>query len=170
MNLTPDERLRKIESYGAGFDQLTQVLDEIPKAVWKFKPSPKDWSIHEVVIHLADSESNSMARFRRPIAEPGSTVMAYDQDVWASSLYYESQRTDTALATLKAVRQSTFEMLKLLPESVWSNTIQHPENGAMTLDDVLLLYEAHIPGHIRQIRENYDRWLAQNPSRRTKGI
>jgi hypothetical protein len=165
MNLTPDERRRKIESYAAGFDELMQVLDEIPKAMWMFKPSPVDWSIHEVIIHLADSESNSMVRFRRPVAEPGSSVMAYDQDAWTDSLYYALQSTDTALATLKAVRQSTSEMLRLFPESVWSNVIQHPENGTMTLDDVLLLYEAHIPGHIRQIRENYDRWLAQQSAK-----
>ncbi len=50
------ERNEKIELYGNGFAMLVEVLKDIPPEMWQFKPEPKEWSIHEVIIHLADSE------------------------------------------------------------------------------------------------------------------
>ena len=33
----------------------------------------------------------------------------------------------------------------------------------MTLDDWLLVYEAHIPEHLAYMSENYHAWRAQHP-------
>ncbi len=49
--------------------------------------------------------------------------------------------------------------MKSLPEAFWSNTAYHPENGNMTLDDWLDVYERHVPEHIQQMSENYEAWL-----------
>jgi hypothetical protein len=158
MPLTPNERHQKIESYGLGVAQLTDALPRFPVEMWTFKPSPRDWSIHEIIIHLADSETNSYGRFRRAIAEPGSSVFAYDQDVWAIQMDYHAQSTDLALSVLKAVRASIYALLKMQPDEVFANWVMHPENGRVTLDDILTTYEAHIPGHIRQMEDNYEVW------------
>ena len=48
------ERNEKIELYGKGFSMLVEVLKDIPREMWKFKPTPTEWSIHDVIIHLAD--------------------------------------------------------------------------------------------------------------------
>ena len=58
------ERNKKIELYGKGFDLLLETLQDIPREMWKFKPQPKEWSVYEVLIHLADSESNAALRAR----------------------------------------------------------------------------------------------------------
>ena len=54
-----EERNEKIELYGHGYDMLIETLKEVPQEMWKFKPEPKEWSVHEVLVHLADSESNA---------------------------------------------------------------------------------------------------------------
>jgi hypothetical protein len=126
--------------------------------MWKFKPSPERWSVHEIVIHLADSEVNSYARCRKFIAEPGSSVMAYDQNIWTSSLKYHQQNAQDALKLFRWLRHNTFQLIKSLPESVWSYTVQHPENGLMTMDNWLDVYERHTRGHIGQMKKNYDEW------------
>jgi hypothetical protein len=68
-----DKQVRdeKIELYGRGFGMLVEVLKDIPREMWQFKPEPKEWSIHEVIIHLADSESNAALRARMLIVDPG---------------------------------------------------------------------------------------------------
>jgi len=76
------ERNEKIELYGCGYDNLIEALKDIPPEMWKFKPAPEEWSIHEVLIHLADSESNAALRARKLIVEPGGTLMGYDQEKW----------------------------------------------------------------------------------------
>jgi hypothetical protein len=82
------ERNEKIELYGRGYDLLLETLKDIPREMWKFKPAPKEWSVYEVLVHLADSESNAALRARKLIVEPGGTLMGYDQEQWAIDLDY----------------------------------------------------------------------------------
>ena len=106
------ERNDKIELYGNGFAMLVEVLKDIPREMWQFKPEPTEWSIHEVIIHLADSESNAALRARKLIVEPGGTLMGYDQDTWANELNYHEQDIEDALEVTRLARKTTYELLK----------------------------------------------------------
>jgi hypothetical protein len=156
--MTSEERKQKIESYGSAYNQLVEALKQFPPEMWQFKPSPDHWSIHEIVVHIADSEANSYIRCRRFIAEPGQAVMAYDEQGWATNLRYHDQSTDEALELFKWLRLKSYPLIRSLPEAVWSNTVYHPENGTMILDDWLDIYERHIPEHVAQMQVNYEAW------------
>jgi len=41
-----------------------------------------EWSVHEIIIHLADSETNAALRARKLAIEPNGMIMAHDQDYW----------------------------------------------------------------------------------------
>lgn len=156
------ERQQLIEKYGRAYEDFVAALNAIPKEAWLFKPQPNEWSVHEVVIHLADSETNSYLRARRLIAEPGQILMAYDQDVWANELDYHSQSTEDALAVLKGVRQMTYDLIKDLPDEVWENTAVHPEfEQPYSFDLWLKIYADHPYVHIEQIQNNYKLWQAE---------
>jgi hypothetical protein len=160
--MTPDERLQKIEAYGNAYDYLVEALTQFPKELWQYRPAPDDWSIHELIIHIADSEANSFIRCRRAVAEPGSAALGYDEAQWARALNYHAQSTDDALLLFKWLRGNTYSLIKMLPEAAWSQTIVHSENGVMTLDDWLTVYTAHVPEHVEQMQRNYEAWLAAN--------
>jgi len=153
------ERNEKIELYGRGFSLLKAALAEVPTEAMKFKPEPKEWSVHEVLIHLADSESNAALRARKLIVEPGGTLMGYDQDKWAVELDYHDQSTEDALETLRLARKTTYELLKKQPDEVFSHSVKHPQyDEPYTFEKWLNIYSAHIPGHIEQIRNNHKIW------------
>lgn len=156
--MTQDDRKQKIESFGKGFNAISETLKNLPKEMWKFKPSPKEWSVHEIIIHLADSEANSYIRCRRFIAETGNTVMAYDQDLWANKLNYHDQNPDDALELFRLLRVMTYNMIKDLPEKTWANVIYHPENGLMSMDEWLNIYEEHPYKHAGQMKRNFEKW------------
>lgn len=153
------ERNEKIELYGNGFNMLVAVLKDIPREMWQFKPEPNEWSIHEVIIHLADSETNAALRARMLIVEPGGTLMGYDQDAWANTLNYHEQDLQDALEILHFARKTTYELLKKQPDEVFEHIVIHPEyKEPYTFDNWLDIYSAHIPGHIEQIMNNYKIW------------
>ena len=155
------ERQLKIQRYGNAYQQLVETIREFPAEMWQFRAAPDGWTIHEILVHIADSEANSYIRCRRAIAEPGSTVMGYDDPVWAKSLRYHERSTDDALELFKWLRRCSYMLIKDLPASVWSQTIQHSESGTMTLEDWLNIYEDHIPAHIDQMRQVHAAWAAQ---------
>jgi len=153
-----EERQSKIELYGRAYEILVEALKEFPKEMWSFQPSPDDWSIHELIVHIADSEANSFVRCRRLIAEPGSAVLGYDEMRWSKALKYAEQSADDALELFKWLRLTSYNLIRNLPESAWSNTIEHSENGTMTFDDWLDVYERHVPEHVDQMRRNFEAW------------
>ena len=153
------ERTEKIEAYGRGFDLLTATLAEIPKEAWKYKPSPTDWSPHEIVVHMADSESMAALRLRKLIVEPGTTLMAYEESKWADSLHYLEHNREDALQVIKYARQTTYRLLKSLPEDVFSHSVIHPEyDEPYTFERWLNIYNKHIPDHIEQIKNTVALW------------
>ena len=153
------ERKQLIESYGKASSLLKNALPKFPKEMWRWKPAPEKWSIHEIIIHLADSEVNSYLRCRRFIAEPGGGVYAYDENKWEKHLNYHEQDTDDALALFDLLRKTSFELIKKVPDETWETaTIMHSENGLMRFTDWLKVYEEHIPVHIRQMERNLEAW------------
>src|SRR5574342_22186 len=103
--MNKQKRDEKIELYGNGYDMLIKTLKDIPRAMWKFKPEPKEWSVHEVLVHLADSESNAALRARKLIVEPGGILMGYDQDKWTIELDYHDQSYADSLEIVRLVRK-----------------------------------------------------------------
>ena len=153
------ERNEKIELYGRGYDMLLDTLNDIPKEIWKFKPEPTEWSVHEVLVHLGDSESNAALRVRKLIVEPGGMLMGYDQDKWANELDYHDQSYEDALEVLRLVRKTTYALLKKQPDEVFTHSVKHPEyDEPYTFEKWIDIYSGHIPGHIEQIKNNYKIW------------
>lgn len=159
--MTSEERARKIESYGNAYTVLVDALKRFPQEMWRFRDSHGCWSIHEHIVHITDSGANSYVRCRRFIAEPGESLAGYDENQWAVALDYHNQETEEALELFKSLRLKSYTLIKSLPEKVWSNTAYHPEDGEMSLDEWLDVYERHIPEHIQYMQENYDAWVGE---------
>jgi hypothetical protein len=157
--MNQQERNEKIEQYGRGFDLLTAALAEVPRVAWAFKPAPTEWSVHEIIVHMADSESMAALRVRKLIVEPGSTLMAYEEAKWADALNYLGQSADDALQVIKMARQTTYNLLKTLPDEVFSHSVTHPEYSELyTFDKWLNIYSRHIPDHVEQLKNAYRVW------------
>jgi hypothetical protein len=154
-----NERNDKIELYGHGFDLLTAALVYVPKKAWEFKPSSTEWSVHEIIVHMGDSESMAALRLRKLIVEPGSTLMGYEEAKWAGALNYQIQDAEDSLQIIKYARLTTYRLLKTLTGEVFTHTVTHPENNEpYTFDSWLNIYSKHIPDHIVQIKNSVDTW------------
>ena len=151
----------KIEQYGSGFGLLAATLAEVPREAWSYRPAPDEWSVHEIIVHMADSESMSALRARKLIAEPGSMLMGYDEANWADALDYKEQSAEDALEIIRLARQSTYMLLKRQPDEVFTHSVIHPEypDDPYTFEDWLNIYARHIPDHIDQLKRSYLAWV-----------
>lgn len=157
--MTQQERTTFIQSYGNAYNILLQALKEFPKQMWQWKPAPEKWSVHEIIIHIADSEANSFVRCRRFIAEPGSGVYGYDENKWAKNLNYHSQNVEESIELFRLLRKASFDLIKTVSDKTWQTaTVQHSENGEMNFEQWLKVYEEHIPVHIKQMKRNLEAW------------
>lgn len=154
------ERNQLIKDFGDAPDHLEACLSKIPQDIWKWKLSEERWSIHENIIHLADSEANAFIRLRRLMAEPGKDVIAYDQDGWVVKCDYHSQSTEDALEVYRGLRRMSLQLLKNMPEDCWEHSVKHPEHGLLGMEKWLQLYSSHT--HIGHINRTYTQWKKAN--------
>ena len=157
-----EERAARIETYGTAYQQLISALEQFPREMWQYRPAPDRWTIHEIIVHITDSEANSYVRCRRFLAEPDSAILGYDENRWARELRYEEQSADDALELFRLLRKTSYVLISDLPETVWSNLAYHSENGPMTLDDWLKVYARHVSDHVEQMQAVYEMWVDQN--------
>jgi hypothetical protein len=120
------------------------------------KPKKDGWNPRQVIHHLADSESQSCARLKRLIAEPGSVIQGYDENKWADALTlgYKELPIENSLALFKASRAVSVEIIKRLTVEQLSNAGIHTESGAYDVRKWLKSYINHPKDHAKQLLAN----------------
>ena len=117
------------------------------------KPKQDGWNARQVIHHLADSESQSCARLKRLVAEPGTTIQGYDENLWAVApqLGYESAPVENSIAVFAAVRAGSLDIVKRLEESDLEKSGVHTEAGQYTIAKWLEGYTNHPKDHGDQL-------------------
>jgi hypothetical protein len=161
VSLTPQERESRIQQYAAGPSKLRQAVAHVPKDALQWRPAPGEFSVHEIVCHCADCETNAHVRIRYLIAEKDPVIIGYDPDNWASRFDYHSHPLELALATVDAVRANTAALLRRLPEKAWESVGTHTESGRYTAEDWLMIYSEHLEEHVAQINSVLEAWSKQ---------
>jgi len=156
--MTPDERGSLIRRYADGPDQLEAAIAEVPVEALTWRPAPGNWSVHEVAVHCADSETNSHMRLRYLLGEERPTIVGYDQDRWAQVMDYHAHLMDAALLAVRAARANTVPLLRRLGEAQWTRQGTHSETGTYGVEEWLRIYAEHLEVHARQVRRNLAAW------------
>jgi hypothetical protein len=162
MPFSAEERALRIDRYARGPALLKEALDRVPEEARRWKPSPERWSVHEIVCHCADSETNGAGRIRYLLAEESPTVVGYDEAHWARALDYHALPLDTAFQCVAAVRAHTAALIRQVPGGAWSREGRHTESGPYKAEDWLRVYSEHLEKHAGQIDRTYQAWQAEH--------
>ncbi len=163
MPLTPSETADLIAQYAAGPDVLRAALAGVPADAMQWRPAEAEWSVHEIIVHCADSETASAHRIRVLVAEPDPLIVGYDQAAWARLLDYHARSIDVALEAVAAARASTAEFIRALSPEAWTRSGRHTESGHFTAEDWLRIYAVHLHDHADQIAANVAAWSVSLP-------
>lgn len=152
-----------LERFRRGPEVVAAALTGAAGAEVDFRPSPEQWSVRQIVAHLSDSEMAAALRFRGIIAEDEPAIQQTDQNAWAEKLDYGKRKYSNSLETFRRIRGENHELLKDLPEDVYSRGGIHSVRGRLTLLDLLRIYAGHAEKHAMQIRRVREAWKAAKP-------
>lgn len=110
------------------------------------------WTLRQVVHHLADSHVNSYTRFRLALTENHPTIKPYDEGKWAELEDARTMPVEVSLTLLDAIHERWVKLLRSLSPPDFERTIDHPENGTMTIDQLLAMYAWHGEHHVAHVR------------------
>lgn len=148
---------RLLTAYAEGPTRVRSSIEGLTEHELRARSRGADrWSIHEIILHCADSEVQGTLRIRKVWSEPGSLLSYYDQDIWVREIDYMregSEARDRALQLLALLREHTLPLLERATTEDWAKTGNHPEYGLITLRNLLELYADHTERHVEQILE-----------------
>jgi hypothetical protein len=147
-----DEQTRQnlVDRYKDGYRVVREAVGEATDAELDARPAPGKWTAREIVHHLADSEMTSAIRLRMLIAQDRPTIVGYDEEVFARTLYY-NRPIQASLSALEAARRSTAEILDRLTPDQWRREGTHTESGPYSVERWLEIYADHAHNHAEQI-------------------
>lgn len=130
---------------------LGRLLKGLDADGWKRSYGAGKWTIRQIVAHLRDCEIAYGMRCRLMISEPNATLTPFDQDRWADATRYAKQDGKQAYETLKLLRATNLEMLKLAGKEALARGGIHGEYGAITVAQMARHILAHDRNHLAQV-------------------
>lgn len=139
-----------IEAFVAGVD------DE----QWRWKPSPNEWSLLEVIGHLHDEEREDFrTRVDILLQSSGAVWPPIHPGAWVTERRYNEREPDTALRDFLRERESSVAWLRSLASPDWSSSGQSPWGDIFTAGQMLACWVAHDMLHLRQLAELHYRYI-----------
>ena len=108
------------------------------------------WTARQIVHHIADSHLNAFVRMKLILTEDHPTFKPYDQDSWARMNDY-TRDIAPSIAIIYGVQERMANVLEDASEKDLARTAHHPDNGTMTLQNLLDMYAGHGKHHVDQI-------------------
>lgn len=139
----------KLENNASTFKSLLENISE-DQARWK--PSPKKWSLLELINHLYDEEREDFRqRIKNVFDDPQKSWSPIDPENWVIEREYYKRDMTESLNNFLIERKKSVEWLKGLNSPNWKATHNHPKLGDMSAEKLLANWLAHDYLHIRQV-------------------
>ncbi len=140
-----------IDVLGRTPDELRRAIGGLDATALGTPEGPGQWSVRQVVQHLADSELVVAVRIRMVLAHDRPDLAAYDQERWAARLYYDQTDVEEALGDFERIRRSTLRLLQHASPSDRARVGIHSERGEESIEQMLVNSAGHDIVHLRQI-------------------
>jgi hypothetical protein len=149
--LSEAERRTAIDAIAATPANLRTAVRGLDDAQLDTPYRPEGWTVRQLVHHVPDSHANAYIRFKWALTEDTPTIKAYDEKAWANLADSRTTPIETSLTMLEMLHDRWVRLLHSIPSQDYARRFIHPENGPMTLDDLVATYHWHGKHHVAHI-------------------
>lgn len=146
-------------------EAIARLVEGVDLAQARWKPTPDDWSILEVINHLYDEEIEDFRiRLQITLRDPNEVWPSNDPMRKVTERDYNSRDLGASLENFLDERTVSLEWLRGLEVPAWDNEHKIPGIGFLRAGDILAAWVAHDLLHLRQLVElhfYYQRQLAE---------
>jgi hypothetical protein len=119
----------------------------------KDRPAPGEWSVLELVGHLADAELVVGGRYRWALAHDNPPLIPYDQDLWVERLRHNDDDPAALLAQFDALRTANLDLWERTPAEEKKRAGLHAERGPESFETMFRMLAGHDRFHLEQMRK-----------------
>lgn len=150
-NLLPKRREQLITEIEAAPVTLRATVAGLSKE--QLDTKYRNWTIRQIVHHLADSHTNGFIRFKLALTEDEPTIKPYDESRCTALPDARAGDIQPPLTLLDGLHACWSQVLRSMNDQEFSRCYFHPEFGkTVSLNSALCLYAWHGKHHTAQIR------------------
>lgn len=149
--LTDAERQAALDDIAAAPARLRAAVRGLTETQLDTPYRPDGWTVRQVVHHVPDSHLNAYIRTKLALTEDNPTIKPYDEKAWAELEDTRRAPIETSLMIMDGVHERWMYLLRAMAPSDFARTIVHPENGVMSVDQILTTYAWHGKHHVAHI-------------------
>jgi catechol 2,3-dioxygenase-like lactoylglutathione lyase family enzyme len=146
--------------YARGGADVEAAVAGLAEADLDLTRGPNEWSIRQIVHHLAEMESLHLMIFASALAQSGTTFIrpSYDQDHWVEALAYSQRAIEPSVALIKASRRYIGQLFQQIPDH-WERSVRmkfpswEGEGDKVTVGAFLDGLNWHLGEHCAEIQE-----------------
>lgn len=109
-----------------------------------------EWTVQQNVHHVADSHMNAFIRMKQVLTIETPTIIAYDQDLWATLADY-TLPISVSLQLLASLHARWVALFESFSEADFARKGIHPATGEISVESILNAYAEHGKAHLDQI-------------------
>ena len=143
---------RLVDSLERFLTTLPALVADLDQQTLRWKPKSENWSVLEIVCHLADEEVEDFRkRVQMTLEDSSQDWPSIDPEGVADSRNYNQQNIDEVLARFVKERKASVAWLRTLESPNWNATYDHPTFRPIQAGEVMAAWVAHDHLHTRQI-------------------
>lgn len=140
-------------------DRIRVFVDGVGDEQMRWRPSPADWSILEVINHLYDEEREDFrVRLDYILHRPDESWPRIDPQGWVTSRSYNEREPAESVSHFLNERQRSLVWLAELPPIDPEQTAPAPWGEEIRAGDMAAAWVAHDLLHTRQLVELHWAW------------
>ncbi len=148
--IDPAVRIARLDSLRSAPTQLRTAVQGLNDK--ELETRYRNWTIRQIVHHVADSHVHSYIRFKWALTEDNPTIKAYEEADWVE--LDDCRQGDIAppLALLAGLHLKWSQTIESMSDAQFQRTFVHPQTGeCVSLWSALHYYAWHAKHHTSQI-------------------
>lgn len=121
----------------------------------RWRPAPKEWSVIEIVGHLADSERIFSYRALRIARNDPTPLPGADLEAYVPAAGFESRTLADVVGEYMAVRGATVAFLRSLDTAAWTRR-GTADGNAISVRALAYILAGHETHHVEELRKSRD--------------
>lgn len=131
--------------------KINEIITNIDDDSRKKQYRNGSWDVNTLIHHIADSHLHGYVRTKLILTEERPKVSTYEENEWIKLADNENDCHDSIMF-LFGIHHRWSTILKELTEEQLERVMIHPDNGEVTLKQMLSLYAWHGNHHLEHIK------------------
>jgi DinB superfamily len=128
------------------------VLDDAGSDL-RQRPVRGEWSVLELLGHLADAEMVMSGRYRWTVSQDQPPLLGYDQDQWVTRLHHNEDQPEALLAVFAGLREANLHLWGRASADDRARVAMHAERGPESYELMFRMLAGHDRFHLNQMRD-----------------